>query len=79
MYKILNQLLIFNENQIRKLCFEYQKYYNSHRPHAGIAGNIPDQPKVIPLLKNYSSKKKISFKKTQHLDGLITTLEPVAT
>ena len=43
----LDQLLIFNEAHLRRVLAEYVAYYNTARPHQGLAQQIP-----VPLLSS---------------------------
>ena len=38
----LDYFILFNEKQIKNILKEYIDYYNSMRPHQGIAQRIPD-------------------------------------
>jgi len=57
-------------SQIRRVCFEYKKYFNNFRPHQGIGGQIPGKP-----LRN--SCEVIGFERKKHVFGSITTFEPI--
>ncbi len=39
--ELLNQVIIVNEKQARKLLIEYKEYYNNHRPHLGLNRKTP--------------------------------------
>ncbi|MBF0300338.1 MAG: hypothetical protein HQK51_16585, partial [Oligoflexia bacterium] len=57
--------------QTIKICREYQQYYNDHRPHQGLNGQIATQ-------KQRSLNKHIlSFTKMNHLGGKIISFEPI--
>jgi transposase InsO family protein len=57
----LDHFLLFNEKQIRNILSEYINYYNSKRPHQGIAQKIP---------AGDGNSSKGSIKKLQILGGL---------
>ena len=40
--ELLNHVIIFNENHLRKLLKDYVSYYNNLRPHQSLNGNSPD-------------------------------------
>ena len=54
--------------QARKISNEYRNYYNHHRPHQGIQGEIPKKSNETP-------KVKADFIKKEHLGGKITSFE----
>ena len=58
-----------NIEQSQRICTEYKKYYNHHRPHQGISGNIPEE-------LNQKQKNRSKFILHRHLGGKITSLEP---
>ncbi len=37
-------MIVLNEKHLRKVTREYVDYFNSARPHQGIAQRIPDDP-----------------------------------
>ena len=55
--------------QAQRICREYQDYYNSHRPHQGINGKIPNKTKKM-------LKDKVRFVRKEHLGSKIISLEP---
>jgi len=65
----LKNVVILNLEQGRRVCIEFQNYYNSYRPHQGIESKIPSFAKILPI-------NKVNFDKKEHLDGKITTFEP---
>jgi hypothetical protein len=63
-----NNIIPINLEHTIKRCSEYQKYYNCHRPHQGINGQLPGLNKNAV---NFRSK----FIEKSHLDKSITTFE----
>ena len=57
--------------QLQSICWEYQRYYNEYRCHQALGGKVPDSRKSFP------SDRRIGFSKKLHLNGQITTLEPI--
>ena len=58
-----------NLEQAQRICTEYKKYYNHHRPHQGIAGKIPGN-------SNQKQTKRTKFILHKHLGGKITSFAP---
>ena len=58
-----------NLEQAQRVCTEYKKYYNHHRPHQGIAGKIPGN-------SNQKQTKCTKFILHKHLGGKITSFDP---
>lgn len=54
-----------------EICKKYQAYYNENRPHQALSGKIPGK------LNNIFPIKKIPYKKVEHLNGKITSFDPV--
>jgi len=65
---IQNVVPIF-ESQLRRVCLDYQNYYNHFRPHQGISGQIPQKGESKPKLVDH-------YYEQIHLHGGITSLEP---
>ncbi len=40
----LDHILILNQSHLRRVLREYERYFNSARPHQGIKQRIPDTP-----------------------------------
>ena len=60
-----------NIQQAQRICAEYKKYYNHHRPLQGISGKIPESPEQ-------KRKDRIRFIRNEHLGGKITSFDPAA-
>ena len=60
-----------NIQQTQRICAEYKKYYNDHRPHQGISGKIPERP-------DQKRKDRTRFTRNEHLGGKITSFNPAA-
>ena len=58
-----------NIGQAQRVCTEYKKYYNHHRPHQGISGKIPEK-----LNKTQKGRAKLLLH--QHLGRKITSFNP---
>ena len=60
-----------NLEQAQRVCTEYKKYYNHHRPHQGIAGKIPgnsNQKKGQNSYKIYSAQTILAENIDSHTD-----------
>ena len=67
----LNDIVPISLAQLQKVCGDYKKYYNSHRCHQAINGQIPAN------YRNGLTLTRMEFTKKKHLNGRITSLEPV--
>lgn len=67
--EVFDNVIPINLNQTRRLCLQYQKYYNEHRTHQGINGNLPSKANPI------KSSSRVKFKRQAHLEGKFTTFE----
>ena len=57
--------------QLQSICWQYQDYYNKYRCHQALQGKAPENLMLLPSIQRTDFSKKI------HLNGHITTLEPV--
>jgi putative transposase len=48
-HELLNRTLIWNQRHLLHALREYERFYNSHRPHQGIANARPLQPLPQPI------------------------------
>jgi putative transposase len=48
----LDQVIILNQNHLAYVLREYERYFNTARPHQGIGQQIPDPPPVRNLPGN---------------------------
>jgi len=68
--EVFDNVIPMNINQTRRLCLQYQKYYNKYRTHQGINGDLPGNINFLRL------NSKVKFMKQAHLGGKFTTFEP---
>jgi hypothetical protein len=47
--ELLDRALIWNQRHLFYALREYERYYNTHRPHQGIANTRPSQPLPEPI------------------------------
>ena len=59
--------------QLQSICWQYKSYYNGFRCHQALAGKVPESSLPIP------STNRTAFARKLHLNGHITTLEPIFT
>jgi len=57
--------------QLQSICWEYKHYYNEFRCHQALGGKAPEGKALNPKTKG------TAFAKKKHLNGQITTLEPI--
>jgi putative transposase len=48
-HELLNRTLIWNQRHLLHTLREYERFYNNHRPHQGIANARPLQPLPQPI------------------------------
>ena len=46
--EFLDRMLILGERHLPAVLTEYQVYYNTARPHQGIAQHVPDDERGVP-------------------------------
>lgn len=68
--EMLNRLELVDNTHVRKLCVDYQDFYNRKRPHQGINGVIPDFPDGSN--ENKPDIENLRVEKTLELNGLVT-------
>ncbi|MGW2817871.1 integrase core domain-containing protein [Streptomyces sp. NPDC001415] len=47
--ELLDRTLIWNQRHLLHALREFEDFYNSHRPHQGIANTRPLQPLPVPI------------------------------
>jgi len=69
----LDRMLIFNERQLVQVLTEYERHYNTHRPHRGL-----DQ--LSPIAANGDRRPRTAgaVRRTQVLGGLINEYQHAA-
>jgi transposase InsO family protein len=50
-HELLDRVLIFNQRHLLHALHEYERHYNSHRPHRGISNARPLHPLPDPIAK----------------------------
>jgi putative transposase len=78
----LDQLLIVNERHLERVLRSYVRHYNGHRPHQGIAQQIPAPTLFSPMLGATSPQPSCSHHRSvqrrDRLGGLIHEYELAA-
>jgi hypothetical protein len=69
-YELLDRTLIWNQRHLLHVLHEYEQFYNSHRPHQGIANARPLQPLPPPII-DQGQLTRIDIRRRQRLGGIL--------
>jgi putative transposase len=68
--ELLDRTLIWNQRHLLHALHEYEKFYNSHRPHQGIANARPLHP-LPQLTTDQARVAQLSIRRCQRLGGVL--------
>ena len=68
--EILNRSILVDNNHVRRLCLNYQKFYNQKRPHQGISGSIPENSQKTTA--KFPDIQNLKVIKSKVMHGLVT-------
>ncbi|GAA1311233.1 integrase core domain-containing protein [Planotetraspora silvatica] len=68
--ELLDRTLIWNERHLRHTLREFEHFYNSHRPHQGIANARPLRPLPQPITDS-GQITRLDIHRTDRLGGLL--------
>jgi putative transposase len=68
--ELLDRTLIWNQQHLLHALHEYEKFYNSHRPHQGIANARPLHPLPQPST-DQARVAQLSIRRRQHMGGIL--------
>jgi putative transposase len=68
--ELLDRTLIWNQAHLLRALREYERHYNHHRPHRGIANARPLQPLPEPIT-NPAAVTRLRFRRSDRLGGLL--------
>jgi putative transposase len=69
--------LIWNERHLRQVLHEFERFYNGHRPHQGIANARPLHPLPTPLT-DPEGMARLNVRRRDLLGGILHEYERAA-
>lgn len=72
--ELLDRTLIWNQRHLLHALREYERFYNGHRPHQGIANARPLHPLPAPITNPYKITR-LDIRRRDHLDGVLHEYE----
>ena len=76
-HELLDRTLIWNQRHLLHALREYEQFYNSHRPHQGIANARPLHP-LPPPITNQAQISELDVHRRQRLGGILNKYHHVA-
>ncbi|MFI9811483.1 integrase core domain-containing protein [Saccharothrix variisporea] len=67
---LLDRTLIWNQQHLLHALREYEHFYNTHRPHQGIANARPPQPPPQPTT-DQAAITRLHIRQRQRLGGIL--------
>jgi putative transposase len=68
--ELLDRTLIWKQRHLLHVLREYEQFYNSHRPHQGIANARPLQPLPEPITEP-AQNSQLDIHRRQRLGGIL--------
>jgi hypothetical protein len=75
--ELLDRTLVWNQRHLLHALREYETFYNTHRPHQGIANAIPLTPLPEPITRS-DQLAQLRIHRHDRLDGLLHEYEHAA-
>ncbi|MDQ2589130.1 integrase core domain-containing protein [Saccharothrix yanglingensis] len=75
--ELLDRTLIWNRPHLLHALREYEKYYNTHRPHQGIANARPLRTPP-PAVTDQAALTRLDIRQRQRLGGILNEYHPAA-
>jgi transposase len=76
-HELIDRTLIWNQRHLLHALREYERFYNSHRPHQGIANARPSQPLPEPLT-DPAQITRLDIRRRPRLGGILKEYHHVA-
>ncbi len=76
-HELLDRTLIWNQTHLLHALREYERHYNAHRPHRGIANTRPLRPLPQPIT-DQASITHLHIRRRDRLGGLLNEYEHAA-
>jgi putative transposase len=68
--ELLDRTLIWNQHHLRHVLREFERFYNGHRPHQGIANARPLHP-LPPPITDADQIARLNIRRHQRLGGIL--------
>jgi putative transposase len=75
--ELLDRTLIWNQRQLLHALYEYEMFYNQHRPHQGIANARPVRP-LPEVITDPDQLVRLNIRRRDHLGGILREYEHAA-
>jgi transposase InsO family protein len=75
--ELLDRTLIWNQHHLLHALREFERFYNEHRPHQGIAGARPLHP-LPPPITDPDQIARLDIRRRQRLGGILYEYEHAA-
>ncbi|MFD1044405.1 integrase [Kibdelosporangium lantanae] len=69
-HELLDRTIIWNQRHLPHTLREYECFYNSHRPHQGIANARPLQP-LPPPITSQNQIAQLNIRRRPRLSGIL--------
>jgi putative transposase len=76
-HELLDRTLIWNQHHLLRALREFEAFYNSHRPHQGIANARPLLP-LPPPISDPDQIARLDIRRRQRLGGILNAYEHAA-
>ena len=76
-HELLDRTLIWNQRHLLRALREFEAFYNSHRPHQGIANARPLLP-LPPPISDPDQIARLDIRRHQRLGGILNAYEHAA-
>jgi putative transposase len=75
--ELLDRTLIWNQRHLLHVLLEFEQFYNTHRPHQGIANARPLRPLPTPIT-DPGQIARLDIRKRDRLGGILHEYEHAA-
>ena len=75
--ELLDRTLVWNQRHLMQALREYERHYNTHRPHRGISNARPRQPLPEPI-SDPATITHLAVRRRERLGGIIHEYEHAA-
>ncbi|MDX8048528.1 integrase core domain-containing protein [Lentzea sp. BCCO 10_0798] len=76
-HELLDRTLIWNHQHLLHALREYEQFYNTHRPHQGIANNRPLHA-LPPPITDQAQLVDLGVRRRQRLGGILNEYHQAA-
>jgi transposase InsO family protein len=75
--ELLDRTLVWNQYHLLRALREFEAFYNSHRPHRGIANARPLRP-LPPPITDPDQITRLNIRRRQRMGGILNAYEHAA-